>query len=84
MPYIKTNDRKKFDKVLNNLPEMKTKGELEYVVFKIMKRFMKNREFRYTPLHACVYAVMHCADEFRRRFLDKREDDAREKNGDIE
>ena len=84
MPYIKKNDRTKFDKVLNNLPELETKGELEYVVYKIMKRFMRNREFRYTPLHACVYAVMHCADEFRRRFLDKREDDARNNNGDIE
>ena len=83
MPYIKANDRKKFDKILSNLPEMGTKGELEYVVFKIMKRFMKNREFRYTPLHACVYAVQHCADEFRRRYLDKRENDARDKNGDI-
>ena len=83
MPYIKKNNRKKFDEVLNNLPEMKSKGELEYVVFKIMKQFMKNREFRYTPLHSCVYAVMHCADEFRRCYLDKREDKARKTNGDI-
>ena len=83
MPYISRDDRNKFDEVLNNLPEMKSKGELEYIVFKMMKRFMKSREFRYTPLHNCVYAVMHCADEFRRRFLDVREDEARNKNGDI-
>jgi len=83
MPYIKSDDRKKFDKVLVNLPNMETKGELEYVVYKIMKRFMSTREFRYTPLHDCVYAIQHCADEFRRRYLDKRENDARESNGDI-
>lgn len=84
MPYIKKGDRIKFDKVLNNLPEIQSKGELEYIVYKIMKHFMKNRKFRYTFLHACVYAVMHCADEFRRRFLDKRENQARFKNGDID
>ena len=83
IPYIKSGDRKHFDLILDNLPEIKTKGELEYIVFKIMKKFMKIRKYRYTPLHACVYAVMHCADEFRRRYLDKREEDARRKNGDI-
>lgn len=84
MPYILKNDRVKFDKILTNLPEMKSKGELEYVVFKIMKLFMKTRETKYTPLHACVYAVIHAGEEFKRRFLDKREDEAKEKNGDIE
>lgn len=83
IPYIKPENRGEYDIIIDNLPEIKTKGDLEYLVFKLMKKFMKTREFRYTPLHSCVYGVMHCADEFRRRFLDKREDDAREKNGDI-
>ncbi len=83
MPYISRNKRGEYDIILDNLPEIKTKGDLEYIVFKAMKKFMSTREFRYTPLHACVYAVQHCADEFRRRFLDKREDEARETNGDI-
>ena len=84
MPYIKQEDRQKFNKILKQLPEMKTKGELEYCVFYLMKKYMKNRKFRYTNLHDCVYAVMHCADEFRRLYLDKREDEARKENGDIE
>jgi hypothetical protein len=45
---------------------------------------MKTRDQRYSTLHDCVYAAMHCADDFRRRYLDKREDQARQANGDIE
>ena len=84
MPYIPQADRPQFDKVLENLPEIKTKGELEYVVFYLMKRnFMKIKAWRYALLHDCVYAVIHAGDEFRRRYLDKREDKAIEENGDI-
>ena len=62
---------------------MSTKGELEYVVFAIMKLYMRDRGYRYTNLHDVVYAVQHCAHEFERRYLDKREDTARKENGDI-
>jgi hypothetical protein len=62
---------------------LETKGELEYVIFWLMHRFMLDREVRYSTLHDAVYAAMHCADEFRRRFLDEREDTARRINGDV-
>ena len=84
MPYIEEDRRRQYNIIIDNLSKIETKGDLEYIVFKLMKKFMKTREYRYTPLHECVYAVMHCADEFRRRYLDKREDKAREDNGDIE
>ena len=48
-----------------------------------MKKFMSTREARYSTLHDCTYATQHCADEFRRLNLDKRENEARENNGDI-
>ena len=83
MPYISEQDRKKYDNILKNIPSISTKGDLEYCIFKLMKMYMSEREFRYSDLHDCVYASMHSADEFRRRFLDKREDEAREKNGDV-
>lgn len=83
MPYVKEENRKIYDEVLNLMPVIRDKGDLEYCIFKLMKRFMKTREFRYSTLHEVVYATMHCADEYRRRYLDKREDEAREKNGDI-
>jgi hypothetical protein len=86
MPYIDKSRREKFNNLLimiHNLSEIETKGDLEYLIFVLMKKFMSTREYRYSDLHDCVYACQHCSDEFRRRFLDKRENDARQKNGDI-
>jgi len=83
MPYIKHLDRIKYKVILNNMPEIETKGDLEYCVSVLMKQFMKTRDFRYSTLHDCTYAVQHCADEFRRLNLDKREDEARIQNGEI-
>jgi len=83
MPYINSFDRKKFDKVLKELPNIQTKGELEYCIFSLMKLYMKDKDYRYSTLHDTVYASQHCADEFRRRFLDKREDEAMSINGDV-
>ena len=83
MPYIKKIDRKKYDEVLNKIKEIDTKGDLEYCIFKLMKIYMSTREYRYSELHNTVYASEHCADEFRRRYLDIRENSAIETNGDI-
>lgn len=83
MPYIKKEDRDKYDFAFLEIDRIETKGELEYCIFSLMKKFMNSNEYRYSNLHDCVYAAQHCADEFRRRYLDKREDEAREQNGDI-
>jgi len=84
MPYIDKNLRIKYDQILNQMPDIDTKGDLEYCITKLLKRFMKTREARYSTLHEAVYGCSHAADEFRRRYLDKREDQAIEKNGDVE
>lgn len=84
MPYIRKQDREEYDVILNQLPNIESKGDLEYCVFKLMKQYMQYKQVRYANLHDTVYAVMHCADEFRRRYLDKRENEAMEENGDIE
>jgi hypothetical protein len=88
MPYIDKKSRDRYEaslvQYIRKMPDIETKGDLEYLVFVLMQKFMKTREFRYSTLHEVVYAVMHCADEYRRRFLDKREDEARIKNGDVE
>ena len=83
MPYIKTDYRPHYDEILKKIEMIGTKGELEYCVFKLMLKYMSQRPYKYTELHDTTYAVMHCADEFRRRFLDKREDEAMQENGDI-
>lgn len=84
MPYIKQEDRKKFDEALDRIEAIATKGELEYCIFKLMLKYMENKELRYSTLHDTAYAAAHCSDEFRRRFLDKREDMAMSENGDVE
>lgn len=83
MPYIKQSERTKFDQHLNQIEKIETKGELEYCIFKLMMKYMQDKEQKYSTLHDCTYAAIHCGDEFRRRFLDKREDEANLKNGDI-
>lgn len=83
MPYILNEDREQFDDVIDYLPIIHNKGELEYIIFSFMKLYMSNKEYRYSNLHDCVYAAQHCSDEFRRRYLDKREDEAIKNNGDI-
>jgi hypothetical protein len=83
MPYIPPNERPQFEQVLLSLPHMGTKGQLEFVVFKLMRIYMQSREYRYSGLHECVKAVEHAAHEFERRFLDPREDAAIKENGDI-
>jgi len=84
MPYITKFLRTIYDTVLDKIKSIASKGDLEYCVFKLMKIYMKTRKYRYSNLHDCVYAVQHCADEFRRRYLDKRENEARKTNGDVE
>ena len=83
MPYIKKEDREKFQEFLHQVPVPKTKGELEYCIFYLMQEYKDYHPEKYSDLHDCTYAAQHCADEFRRRFLDKREDEARKENGDI-
>jgi len=83
MPYIKPEDRDKFNQQLDQIDKIETKGELEYCIFKLMLRYMRGKEFRYATLHDCTYAAIHCGDEFRRRFLDERENKAKNTNGDI-
>jgi hypothetical protein len=84
MPYIRQGERLDFKGILDSLPPITTKGQLEYCIFKLMKLYMKSRMYSYTNLHDATYAAQHCADEFRRRFLDNREDDAQALNGDID
>jgi hypothetical protein len=83
MPYIKQEFRKEYDIALNSIKEIKTKGDLEYCIYYLMKLYMVDKCVNYSNLHDTVYSAQHCADEFRRNYLDKREDFAKAENGDI-
>jgi len=83
MPYIKQEDRMKFDEILDQMPIISVKGELEYCITKIIKKFMEDKEANYCNLHDAVYGTVHAGHEFERNHLDKREDFAKEKNGNV-
>ena len=83
MPYIKDYDREQYKAALRKIKSIHSKGELEYLIYSLMGKYMSDKQFNYTNLHDCTYAAQHCCDEFRRRFLDKREDEAMKENGDI-
>ena len=83
MPYIQRNKRSKYLEALEQIPGIESKGELEFCIYWLMKKYMQDKPIRYSTLHDSVYAAQHCADEFRRRHLDTRENAAREENGDV-
>lgn len=49
-----------------------------------MNKYMRKRTSSYTNLHDVIYAVIHAGEEYRRRYLDIRENCAMEENGDID
>ena len=86
MPYIDDESRKKYTNLRTAIREhapIETKGDLEYLVFLLMLKFMQSRERRYSTLHDAVKAVEHSAHEFERHNLDIREDEAKKENGDV-
>lgn len=87
VPYISQEERSQYDLFrvfLRDMPPIKDKGNLEYMVYLLMLKFMSTREQRYGDLHEAVYGTVHSAHEFERNFLDKRENLAKQKNGDIQ
>jgi hypothetical protein len=83
MPYIKQEQREKYSDILNLLPDIPDKGTLEYCIAYLQKLYMKNKEFRYGVLHDCTYGTIHAGEEFRRKYLDAREEQAERENGSI-
>jgi len=86
VPYISQEERSQYDLFrvfLRDMPPIKDKGNLEYMVYLLMLKFMSSREQRYGTLHEAVYGCIHAGEEFRRIFLDKRETVAKQKNGDV-
>lgn len=84
MPNIKQEDRPQFRDVLEQMPPFLDKGELEYCVTWLQNHFISTQRWCYHNLHDAVYAVQHCADEFRRKHLDPYEDEAEVRNGPVE
>ncbi len=84
MPHINDLDKIKYNHIINSISssqDIETKGDLEYLVYQLIKRYMHSRETRYSNLHDAVYGTIHAGAEYKRLYLDKREDEAIEQNG---
>lgn len=83
MPYIKSDDRFKFNLGLFELPNCKTPGELNYLMTRICQDYLKEVGKSYTSMNA-VIGVLECVKhEFQRRLLDPYEDGKIKENGDV-
>jgi hypothetical protein len=85
MPYIKKEDRKKFDDVLEQLPVPANAGELNYLLTKIAIKYFKLKPNgqNYQTIND-VAGAFHCAaTEFSRRLVASYEDQKISDNGDV-
>ena len=85
MPYIKQEDRRKFETTLVNA-DMETPevaGELNYMTTVIIKQYLDKKGWSYTNMNEVV-GVLECAKlELYRRMTAPYEDTKIEENGDV-
>lgn len=87
MPYIKFEDRQKFNDILtvlkNKLPEIQTEGQLNYLITKICHIYIDQKGLRYKNLNAILGALEGVKLELYRRIISDYEDDKIVQNGDV-
>jgi len=84
MPYIKKEDRKKFDvKIADLAREIETEGELNYVITKICLRWLYKHKVCYSVLNSIIGVLFCVIQEFYRRIVSIYEDNKIEENGDV-
>lgn len=98
MPYIKQKRRSVYEKsiqsIVKNLgmgereisdQDNSAKGELNYVIYSIVKRYIEEKGLRYFRLNDFVGGVLTCCQlELYRRLASSYEDEAIIKNGDVD
>jgi len=83
MPYIKQEERKSMDDVVNFMIEkgVEPNGKLNYILFKLCK---KNVVPSYNNYKNFIGELEECASEIRRRILSEYEDSKILENGDVD
>jgi len=84
MPYIKQENRKKFDDLIIPLAdELETNGDLNYCIYQLCKLWLTYREVSYDSLSDCI-KTLECAKlEFYRMILEPYEDQKIKENGNV-
>jgi len=96
MPYIKQEDKDKYEPELKGLRRKLLdggqrvgihppipKGDLTYLAYSLGLSYFKNRE-SYTTISTAISSLYDAAEELRRRHLNPYEDEKIEENGDVE
>jgi hypothetical protein len=88
MPHVKQERRFKFDPMLRDIraylevyPTDTVKGDLNYIVTKIVWTWVKARGLSYQNISEGIAALNDAAEEMRRLKLNPREDNAIIENG---
>ena len=83
MPYIKQEDRPKFETALSLVPKIKTAGELNYLLTRMVHKYITDNGFSYATVNDVV-GVLECAKlELYRRRISPYEDKKIIENGDV-
>ena len=82
MPYIKQDDRRVVDIVLD-VPVMENAGELNYVLTRVIKDYLEQFGSSYKTMNDIVGALEGAKAEFQRRIVAPYEDRKIEENGDV-
>jgi hypothetical protein len=92
MPYIKQVDRAILDVHINAIvdrldgpgkDEIDVPGNLNYIIFAIVKRYLAKHGMKYFRINAIIGALECCKQEIYRRLAGPYEDTAIERNGDV-
>ena len=91
MPYIKPEDRERYDDLIAQLAELlgevdreASKGHHNYVMFALAVKLAVCRGVRYATFNDIIGTFDCCKAEFYRRCVAPHEDRAMAKNGDID
>jgi hypothetical protein len=83
MPYIKQEDRSKFDLAAIDIAnKAESAGDLNYALTVILHNYIKKKGLRYANCNELVGMLECCKLEFYRRIVGEYEDTCIEKNGD--
>lgn len=83
MPYIKKDDRIKFERTLLSVPALDSPGKLNYLITELCLTYLANKGKSYQTLNDISGALTNANLEFYRRLSAPYEDLKIKENGDV-
>jgi len=83
MPYIKDEDKTKFEDLYKIAESIDSAGEMNYVITMLVRNYIERKGLCYQTLNDAVGALEGCKFELYRRVLAPYEDLKIEENGDV-